>query len=224
MSRATKNVPSLNRGATSAATSIDRRVLPVPPGPESVRRRVLARRWETFSTSARPTNDVTWAGNRAPTASRVRRGGKSVRRLSPASWKMRIGWVRSFRRCSPRSMSVMPGGSAERTSSAVAADRRTWPPCPAAVTRAVSWSARPTKSSPSWRTCPEWMPMRTRTWLPSGQSCSARERCTASAALTAASASVKTRLCASPSDPNDRPPCSAALPRMMRSCSARTSA
>ena len=82
VSRGTKKAPPSKRGATAAATSMESRVLPVPPGPVSVTRRALARRRETASTSVRPTKEVTWVGSRAPTASRVRRGGKVASRPS----------------------------------------------------------------------------------------------------------------------------------------------
>ena len=143
-SSATKNVPSRKRGATFAASSRERRVLPVPPGPVRVRSLAVAMRRTAAASSSRPTKDVTWEGSVGPTVPAVRSGGNSPLRPSPTNWYKRSARGRSLRRCSPRSRSDVASGSDPFTSSRVAAETTTWPPWPAEAMRAVSWSTSPT--------------------------------------------------------------------------------
>ena len=62
--RSTRLAPSANRGATAAAPSIASRVLPTPPAPTRVIRRLAARCPVTSETSrSRPTRGVNGSGN-----------------------------------------------------------------------------------------------------------------------------------------------------------------
>ena len=143
-SSAMKKTPSGNVSSSSAASCSARRVLPVPPGPVRVRRRVLARRRRAPSISSRPTNVVGWTGRLFGLPSRVRKLGKDAGRPGTTAWNRRSGRVRSFSRCSPRSRSSTPSGSDDAASARAASDTRIWPPCPAAVMRATWWRVRPT--------------------------------------------------------------------------------
>ena len=73
------------------------------------------------------------------------------------------------------------------------ADSSTWPPWPAAEMRAARWMSSPTYSPwLSW-TSPVWMPIRTATGGPSGQSCPARPRWASLAARTASARAGRRR-------------------------------
>ena len=61
---------------TSPASASDSRVLPVPPGPVSVSSRVRSSSATAPSTSARPTNVVSWGGRLLGVRSSVSSGGK----------------------------------------------------------------------------------------------------------------------------------------------------
>ena len=69
--------------------------------------------------------------------------GSPPRVPARATWNTRSGRARSRRWCSPRSSSVTSAGSRSRTSSSVACDTMTWPPCAAADTRAARFTAVP---------------------------------------------------------------------------------
>ena len=72
-----------SRRRRRAASCSDSRVLPVPPGPVSVRSRVVASSSAASASSAsRPTNVVSWVGRLFGRASSVRSGGKSDGRPS----------------------------------------------------------------------------------------------------------------------------------------------
>ncbi len=90
--RSTKNTPSGNRPMRRLAACTANRVLPVPPGPVSVTRRLRSTSSVTRPTSrSRPTNDVNSAG-RLVGISRVLIGGKSDGRPSiTSSWRC-SGW------------------------------------------------------------------------------------------------------------------------------------
>ena len=92
---------------------------------------------------ARPTNDVRWTGRLPGKASSVASGGNSAVRPGAVSWKMCSGRERSRSRCSPRSTRPNPGGRPSRTTSSVACDTRTWPPCAAPMSRAARLTAGP---------------------------------------------------------------------------------
>ena len=140
----TNHTPSGNSSARPAATCSASRVLPVPPGPVSVRSRVVPRRARVSSSSrSRPTNEVSSVGRLLGRASSERIGGKSAGRPSITSWAMRSG-RRSLRRCAPNGRIVRPAGSRPSTSVAVASDSRIWPPWPAAATRAARCTSWPT--------------------------------------------------------------------------------
>ena len=147
LDRSTNDAPSRNRSARSSATRIASVVLPVPPGPIRVSSRTdpSARRARICaSSSLRPISagDARRAG-RHPAWRAVISGGKSAGRSGWTSWKRCSGRPRSFRRCSPRSRSAAPAGSSSRASEAADADSRTWPPCPAAMIRAVRLTVGP---------------------------------------------------------------------------------
>ena len=135
------HAPSRKDGSWSAAACSARRVLPTPPGPVTVTSgdRAIAAA-SPASSSARPTNELSCTGRFPANAASVRTGGNSARSPGPVSWKIRTGRARSRNRCSPRSTSPHPGGRSSRTSSSVAADTSTCPPCPAAISRAHRFS------------------------------------------------------------------------------------
>ena len=114
----TQKTPALNSGTSSAAASIASRVLPEPPGPESVTSRLPSLSSDTTSSVSRalPTNEL--AGRGRFVLEIVFSGGKDP---SP-SWKMGTASEMSLSRCSPRSVSETP------TSSAVERETMTWPP------------------------------------------------------------------------------------------------
>jgi len=80
------HAPSTNRGATSAATCIASRVLPTPPTPVTVTRRVSRSAATSEATSSsRPTNEVSCTDRFPGTASSVRKGGNVVSRPGASS-------------------------------------------------------------------------------------------------------------------------------------------
>ena len=144
-SSGTKNTPSRNWSATSAATCSDNRVLPVPPGPVRVRRRLAARSRPASATSRRrPMKLVSWVGRLLRTASSERSASNSDGRPWITSCQMRSGRDRSLRRCSPRSRRDRSSRSEFSTSARVVSETRTWPPWPADRSRATRWRSRPT--------------------------------------------------------------------------------
>ncbi len=98
-SNGTKNVPSGKSPAARWASSIAKRVLPMPPGPVTVRSRAVpSRRWAAASSLSRPMNVVTDDGRLLGRASIVRRAGKSAGSPSTTSWLSRSGSGKSLRR------------------------------------------------------------------------------------------------------------------------------
>jgi hypothetical protein len=81
-----------------------------------------------------PEKAVRSAGRFVSTAPALRNGAKSP----VPTWKMCSGVARPARVCSPRSVSPLAPAT-----DAVAADIRTWPPWPAAITRAARLTAEP---------------------------------------------------------------------------------
>ena len=117
--RSTQKTPALKSGTRVAAASIARRVFPEPPGPVSVRSRAPpAIRASTACELALPADE----GARRPGEVRVRERPER-REGAVAELEERDRAAMSFSRCSPSSRS----GSAARA--AVAAERRTCPPC-----------------------------------------------------------------------------------------------
>ena len=144
-SNGTKNVPSGNSVAAACASSMAKRVLPMPPGPVTVNRRaVVSSRRASASSRSRPTNVVSETGRLFGRASTVRRAGKSAARPSMTSWLRRSGSGKSRRRKAPRSRQVTPPGRESPTRPRVAAETTTWPPWPAAAIRAVRLMSIPT--------------------------------------------------------------------------------
>ncbi len=139
----TNQVPSGYRSTQSPARASDSRVLPVPPGPVSVRRRVRSRSATALSTSRRPTKVVSCGGRLLGVRSRVRSAGNVVSRAAASTWYSRSGRAKSLSRCSPRSRRVMPAPGSPATDR-VASVTMTWPPCAAAPTRAARWTSMPT--------------------------------------------------------------------------------
>ena len=133
-----KNCPSGKSGASRCAAWTARLVLPMPAIPSMARIRACGRPPRLISQQPRQLGlaageaaDVTRQrprrrGRRRP---RVRSGGNSACRPGALSWKICSGRPRSFSWCTPRSISVAPGGSASRTRAAAVSDTRTWPPC-----------------------------------------------------------------------------------------------
>jgi hypothetical protein len=176
----TSQTPSPDPSSSPAATCRPSLVLPHPPAPVSVTRRQDATRARTSDSSrSRPMNAASWAGRllRSAGLPSERSGGNSACRPAAWSWKTRSGRPRSFSRCTPRSASAAPGGSASRTSAAAVPDTKTWPPYPAAATRAARCTSRPTRPAAVFSASPVCTPIRTRTCSPAGQACAARARC-----------------------------------------------
>ena len=129
----TKKTPSSYAWISSAATCTPSLVLPVPPGPVSVTSRTSSRLSSPCrvpTSRCRPINGVGWIGKLCGRAFSETSGGNSDGRSGAMTWKTRSGRVRSFRRCAPRPCSVTSFGRSSRTSTAVASESRTWPPCP----------------------------------------------------------------------------------------------
>ena len=97
----TQKTPALNAGTSSAAASIASRVLPEPPGPESVTRRAPFRSSATHLVQLPLPADE---GGGRPRQVRVRDRLQRREALVP-SWKSATGSAKSFSRCSPRSVS-----------------------------------------------------------------------------------------------------------------------
>ena len=142
--RSTNQAPSPNRGSSSSATARASRDLPDPPGPVRVSSRVWSRSRSTSAISdSRPTNELSWTGRLPGRASRVRGGGNSSGRPSPASWWRRSGSARPRSRCGPRSRRVAPSGRACSTRARVVPDRSTCPPWAASAIRAARCTSSP---------------------------------------------------------------------------------
>ena len=129
----TQKTPALNAGTSSAAASSASRVLPEPPGPESVRSLVPFPSRPTSSSRSRRRPTKEEAGRGRLVFEIVFSGGKR----SEPSWKSATGSSKSFNRCSPSSV------SSPSTNARVAAETTICPPCPEAATRAARWSSRP---------------------------------------------------------------------------------
>ena len=111
----TSQTPSPDPSSSSAATCRPSLVLPHPPAPVSVTRRDDSTRARTSASSrSRPMNVASWAGRlfRSAGLPSERSGGNPACRPAAWSWKIRSGRPRSFSRCTPRSASDTPGGSA----------------------------------------------------------------------------------------------------------------
>ena len=139
-------------GRTARPTSMANRVLPTPPEPVRVTRRLLPRSLTTSAISvSRPTRLDTGCVRlvglarvvviSAPTCTRS--GGKSADTPSTSSWKTSSGRSRSFKEWRPSSTNFMPFGRRSRTTSAVDRDTTTWPPCAVAPSRAMRFTAGP---------------------------------------------------------------------------------
>ena len=174
--RRTRRRPGRRR-RPSAATCSDSRVLPVPPGPVSVRSRVCAAARPPRRARARGRRSVvSWVGRLLGRASSERERREVGGRPSASSWTSRSGGARSFSRCSPEVAQRDAVGSASPTRARVASESRTCPPWAAAAIRAARLMASPTTSSPASSASPVWRPIRTRTGAPSGQASAARAR------------------------------------------------
>ena len=124
----TNQAPSGYRSTQSLARASESRVLPVPPGPVSVRSRVRSSSVAALSTSARPTKVVSCGGRLLGVRSSVRKAGNVVSRPAASTWYSRSGRAKSLSRCSPRSRSAMPAPGSPATDR-VASVTITWPPC-----------------------------------------------------------------------------------------------
>src|SRR5437588_1521155 len=120
----------------------------------------------------------------------------------------------------------MPGKSCSASSrrACVVGETRIWPPWPTAQMRAARLTARPRYRPAAIAASPVWMPMRTRSSTPSGQSAPASARWPCSAARIASFGFRKTKNEASPCVPTACPPAFSAASRRSRSCCERTSA
>ena len=218
--RSTKQTPSGYDGATFSATLIASVVLPVPPGPVKVRRRVEpSSRVAPISSSSvlRPMSPATRAGRSTPAGRTVTRGGNTEGRSGWTSWNRCSGRPRSLRRCSPRSIRPAPAGSDMPAPSAATSESRTCPPCPAPMILAVRLTVGPKKSPPRWSACPQWMPMRTRRAPVSRHVSDARANWVAIPAATAPAASRNTAIIPSPVVLTTRPAEASIAPRRMTS-------
>ena len=123
--RSTKKTPSSYSSSTSAASWIARRVLPVPPGPVSVRIRARDRRPRvSVSSRSRPTSGAACTGRLVvPPVERPQRrevGGQAVADRADGAAAGVSGPSGDARRG--------PGASPGPQSSAVAEETTTWPP------------------------------------------------------------------------------------------------
>ena len=213
-SSGTKKTPSGKSSDDRAASWSESRVLPVPPGPVSVRSRVRASSRAAASSSAsRPTNVVSWVGRLLGRASSERSAGKSDGRPSAMTWTIRTGALRSLSRCSPRSRIVTPSTGWSSSWSRTRLDARICPPWASAASRAARLMPRPTRLSPDRSAPPVWRPMRTLIVAPSGHGSAASARCAATAASTASGASWNATNRESPSVPCSIPPCASVAAR-----------
>jgi hypothetical protein len=197
----TSQTPSPDPSSSPAASCRLSLVLPHPPAPVSVTRRQDSTRAATSDSSfSRPMNVAGWAGRLFASAGlpSERSGGNSACRPAAWSWKTRSGRPRSFSRCTPRSRSDAPGGSASPTTAAAASDTKTWPPYPTAATRAARCTSRPTRPAAALSASPVCTPIRTRTCSPAGQACAAKARCICVTAAMHARAEENTAKNASP--------------------------
>jgi hypothetical protein len=160
--------------------------------------------------------EASWAGRLFGSAGLAsdRSGGNPIGRSSAWSWKIRSGRPRSFSRCTPRSASDAPAGSASRTSVAAASDTSTCPPYPTAATRAARCTSRPTRPVAVCAASPVCTPIRTRTRSPPGHACAASARCICVAAATHARGEENTAKNASPWVSTSRPPWAASPDRI----------
>ena len=157
----TKTVPPSASSPSRRASSIAKRVLPVPPGPTIVRARgSRSYTTETASNSSRSRPRKRVAGVGSSMLPGVRSGGNSL----SSSWERRTGPSKSLRRCCPRSRS-----GSESRSAAVVGETRIWSPCASAAMRAPRWTSSPTYPSVVRVGAPVCRPMRTLT-LPAASS------------------------------------------------------
>ena len=120
------------------------RVLPVPPGPVRVSRRVVARSRLTSATSrARPMKLETAGWRLMKRASSERSGAKSRSRAGARTWWSRIG-SKSLSLFRPRSRNSTAASRPPAASARVASDTTIWPPWAAASMRAARLMSMPT--------------------------------------------------------------------------------
>ena len=197
----TSQTPSADPSSNSAASWRLNLVLPHPPAPVSVTRRQDSTRARTSDSSrSRPINAASWTGRLFSSAGlpSERSGGNSACRPAAWSWKIRSGRPRSLSRCTPRSPSDTPGGSASRTSAAAVSDNKTCPPYPTAATRAARCTSKPTRPVAVLDASPVCTPIRTRTCSPAGHACASRASCISITAATHARGEENTAKNASP--------------------------
>ncbi len=217
--------PSRCSWTTHAAVSIARRVLPTPPGPTSVTSRERASASRVAARSAvRPTKEVSWRG-RLPGCSNDRSGGNSAGSARCTSWNTCIDSARSRRRCSPRSTTSAPSGSASCARASAAPESRTWPPWAAAMRRAHRFKGR-LRYSPSRTTASSaCSPIRTfRGPVAGGQVASVSARWAPSTAVIADRVEENATAMPSPIVLNTTPPFSVHASVRMRLWSASASA
>src|SRR5437660_9221158 len=97
----TKQVPPTKKERIWVATAMARRVLPIPPGPSRVSRRIsgcLRRALISATSGSRPISEVGGIGRVLWYVSRVLRGGKSAGKPEMTSSKRWLGCRRSLRR------------------------------------------------------------------------------------------------------------------------------
>ncbi len=132
----TNHTPSANWSNISLATWIERRVLPVPPGPISVSKRVFSKSlFASVSSFSRPTKLVNWMGRLLGRLSSVRSGGNSVGKSGAITWKTRTGLGIPENFCIPMSRRLICEGNCSRSRFSVALEIRICPPCPADINR-----------------------------------------------------------------------------------------
>ena len=101
--------PSGNSSARRVATSVARRVLPTPPTPVKVTSRCDFSSVATASSADSRPMKLLGAGRRFPgVVSRVRNGGKSVRRPDARTWNIPTAAGRSRKRRGPKSSRSIP--------------------------------------------------------------------------------------------------------------------
>ncbi len=143
--RSTNTTPSGNRCCTALATSIARRVFPLPPGPVSVvsRPEVTASRPRRAPARGRRTRCAATAarcgGGRGCAAAGTRRRARRSRRRAGRS-----GCTKSLSRWLAEVAERDAGREVVRcVSAAVVAESTIWPPCPAAAIRAALFTSIP---------------------------------------------------------------------------------
>ena len=100
----TNHTPFVKRSTPSAAACRASRVLPLPPEPESVSKRVRDSNCLISASSvSRPIKLVSCSGRLWANALNERRSGNSLGSPGSRYWKICSGRTRSLSRCSPRS-------------------------------------------------------------------------------------------------------------------------